>query len=77
MTRGSVLFIHIDTWSTCCAQILNVLFLGRGNKGFFFPDGIMGAINSPDGYDDVASGLDSFPSSPGSSVAGQVRRHVR
>ena len=53
-------------------QLLNILFLGNpAAKGVFFPNGVMGAINKPAGYNLTASGLDSFPSS-GAKVATQV-----
>ncbi len=54
------------------AQHLNILTLGTGKTmGFFFPNGVVGRINSTAGYDAVATGLDDFPYS--SNVAGQVR----
>ena len=53
-------------------QLLNILFLGNpAAKGVFFPNGVMGAINKPAGYNATASGLDSFPAS-GAKVAMQV-----
>lgn len=49
----------IQMYDVCC-------FCAAGNpeaKGVFFPNGVMGAINSPAGYNVTASGLDSFPAS--------------
>ena len=40
-------------------------------KGVFFPDGVMGAINSPVGYNVSADGTESFPAS-NAQVATQV-----
>ena len=50
---------------------INILTLGSPNgTGVFFPEGLLGRINTPTGYAAVASGLDDFPASP--SVASQV-----
>jgi len=40
---------------------LNVLMLGaKDGKGGFFPEGIAGRINTPEGFDVLAEGLDDF-----------------
>ena len=62
--------MHADV-SGRCVQLLNILFLGNEEaKGVFFPEGVLGKINSPKGYDAVASGLDDFPASV--AAVGQV-----
>ena len=40
--------------------------------GPFFPNGLVGAINKPTGYTNMASGLEDFPSEP--YLANQVQR---
>ena len=56
----------------CFSQIINIVTLGSPDgKGVFFPNGLGGAINKPTGYNETASGLDSFPAS-GAKVATQV-----
>ncbi len=54
-------------------QLLNILFLGihDNGKGSFFPEGVVGAINTPVGYNLTDSGLTSFPYT--ALVDGQVR----
>ena len=43
-------------------QALNILFLGdKSGKGTFFPEGIPGKINTGKGFDELASGTESFP----------------
>lgn len=44
-----------------CPQNLNILMLGaKDGKGGFFPEGIAGRINTPEGFDNLASGLDDW-----------------
>lgn len=58
----------ISAWIDCadrgiclCLQNLNVLMLGaKDGKGGFFPEGIAGRINTPEGFDVLAEGLDDF-----------------
>ena len=44
-------------------QLLNILFLGihDNGKGSFFPEGVVGAINTPVGYNLTDTGLTTFP----------------
>jgi len=42
-------------------QNINILTIGNGTKGGFFPEGLYGAINSSAGYTAVGSGLANFP----------------
>ena len=43
-------------------QLINILTLGNPNGiGNFFPKGLGGAIKTPTGYNETASGLDDFP----------------
>ena len=65
----------VPTGRLRCVQLLNILFLGNPEaKGVFFPDGVLGRINSPVGYNATASGLDDFPS-PVAAV-GQVHSNA-
>ncbi|EIE26936.1 hypothetical protein COCSUDRAFT_59434 [Coccomyxa subellipsoidea C-169] len=60
------------TFSRTPQQIINIVTLGSlDGKGVFFPNGLGGAINKPTGYNETASGLDSFPAS-GAKVATQL-----
>lgn len=44
---------------------INILTLGSPNgTGVFFPEGLLGRINTPTGYAATAGGLDDFPASP-------------
>ena len=53
------------------AQHLNVLSLGTGNlSAFFFPDGVVGAINNTVGYNLTDPGVEDFPYK--ATVAAQV-----
>lgn len=46
-------------------QLINMYTLGNPDGvGVFFPDGLVGNINSPAGYLDMATGLEDFPVSP-------------
>ncbi len=55
-----------------CLQVINIVTLGSpSGTGAFFPNGLVGNITKPTGYNVTASGLDSFPSS-GAKVASQV-----
>lgn len=59
------------TFSRTPQMNINILTLGNPDGvGAFFPNGLIGAISTPTGYADSASGLDDFPSSP--MVAFQV-----
>ena len=59
------------TFSRTPQMNINILTLGNPEgKGVFFPNGLIGAISKPTGIDQMASGLDDFPSSP--MVAFQV-----
>ena len=43
-------------------QALNIIFLGdKSGKGTFFPEGVLGRINSGEGFDELASGVENFP----------------
>jgi hypothetical protein len=53
------------------AQLINILTLGAADgKGCFFPNGLLGEIVTPTGYNATASGTTDFP--PAAPVAGQV-----
>ena len=46
-------------------QLINIYTLGNPDGvGVFFPDGLVGNINSPAGYMNMATGLEDFPASP-------------
>ena len=47
-----------------------MLTLGTGAPGFFFPNGVVGAINNTVGYNLTDPGIADFPYT--SNVAGQV-----
>lgn len=50
------------TFSRTPQMNLNIIFLGdESGKGTFFPEGIYGRINSPKGYDNLATGLEDVP----------------
>ena len=60
------------TFSRTPQMNINILTLGNPDGvGVFFPNGLIGAISKPTGYNMTASGTDDFPSSP--MVAFQVR----
>ena len=42
-------------------QIINILTIGNGSVGGFFPNGLLGAINSSAGYMDTGNGFANFP----------------
>lgn len=49
----------------------------KDGKGGFFPEGIAGRINTPEGFDNLASGLDDWEGKQeakqvGSALAGQT-----
>ena len=47
-----------DTW---CLQNLNILTVGaKDGKGGFFPEGIAGRINTPEGFDALAEGIEDW-----------------
>ena len=53
----------------CLSQLINILTLGSADsKGAFFPNGLLGAINSSVGYNNTGNGLADFPT----GVVGQV-----
>ncbi len=61
------------TFSRTPQQLINMYSLGNPSGiGPFFPNGLVGAINSPVGYSNMATGLEDFPASP--MDAFQVRR---
>lgn len=42
-------------------QNLNILTVGaKDGKGGFFPEGIAGRINTPEGFDAIAKGTEDF-----------------
>jgi hypothetical protein len=43
-------------------QIINIVTIGNGVKGGFFPNGLLGAINSSAGYTNTGNGFANFPS---------------
>lgn len=60
------------TFSRTPQMNINILTLGNPDGvGVFFPNGLIGAISKPTGFDQVSSGTDDFPSNP--MVASQVR----
>ena len=65
--------VYVADVCTVTVQLLNILFLGIYNngKGSFFPEGVVGAINTPVGYNLTDSGLTSFPYA--AKTDGQVR----
>ncbi len=59
------------TFSRTPQMNINILTLGNPDGvGAFFPNGLIGAISTPTGYNTTAAGTDDFPSSP--MVAFQV-----
>ena len=53
------------TFSRTPQQLINMYSLGNPDGvGPFFPNGLVGAINRPTGYMNMASGLEDFPSEP-------------
>jgi len=63
------------TFSRTPQQLINMYSLGNPSGiGPFFPNGFSGAINSPVGYTNMATGLEDFPASP--MDAFQVRHCV-
>ena len=61
--------------SACCGvvQLINILTLGDPQGiGVFFPEGLLGAINKPTGYNTSAPGTNAFPT-PAGRVATAVR----
>ena len=53
------------TFSRTPQQLINMYSLGNPQGvGPFFPNGLVGAINKPTGYTNMASGLEDFPSEP-------------
>ena len=59
------------TFSRTPQMNINILTLGNPDGvGVFFPNGLIGRISKPTGFNETASGTDDFPSSP--MVAFQV-----
>lgn len=57
-----------------CLQNLNVLTVGaKDGKGGFFPEGIAGRINTPEGFDALAEGIDDWD---GKAEARQVCHYI-
>ena len=53
------------TFSRTPQQLINMYCLGDPSGiSPFFPNGFVGAINSPVGYTNMATGLEDFPTSP-------------
>ena len=53
------------TFSRTPQQLINMYSLGNPSGiGPFFPNGFVGAINSPVGYTNMATGLEDFPATP-------------
>ncbi len=53
------------TFSRTPQQLINMYSLGNPSGiGPFFPNGLVGAINSPVGYANMATGLEDFPATP-------------
>ena len=53
------------TFSRTPQQLINMYCLGDASGiSPFFPNGFVGAINSPVGYTNMATGLEDFPASP-------------
>ena len=53
------------TFSRTPQQLINMYCLGDASGiSPFFPNGFVGAINSPAGYTNMATGLEDFPTSP-------------
>ncbi|DBB03426.1 hypothetical protein WJX82_005723 [Trebouxia sp. C0006] len=53
------------TFSRTPQMNINILTLGNPDGvGAFFPNGLIGAISTPTGFDATAAGTDDFPSSP-------------
>ena len=56
-------------------QNLNILMLGaKDGKGGFFPEGIAGRINTPEGFDKLAEGVEDWD---GKEEAIQVRQCIQ
>ena len=59
------------TFSRTPQQLINIYSLGNPNGiSPFFPNGLVGAITTPAGYANQASGVENFPSPAG--IASQV-----
>ena len=53
------------TFSRTPQQVINIYCLGNPSGiSPFFPNGFVGAINRPDGYANMATGLEDFAASP-------------
>lgn len=49
-------------------QIINIVTIGNGTMGGFFPNGLLGAINSSAGYTMSGNGYANYPSGVTSQV---------
>ena len=50
------------TFARTPQQVLNIIFLGNQEaKGTFFPNGVLGRLDKPAGFDALATGLENFP----------------
>jgi hypothetical protein len=64
--------VHGLTFARTPQQNINILTLGAADgKGVFFPNGLIGKIHLPTGYNITKPGLDDFPSVTGSKTAPQ------
>jgi hypothetical protein len=74
-THVEVLCHHIAFLTpSLCLQNLNVLTVGaKDGKGGFFPEGIAGRINTPEGFDALAEGIEDWD---GKAEARQVCYHI-
>lgn len=58
--------IYADAF--CCVQNINILTLGNPQgKGVFFPEGLLGNITTPYGYNMSDPGNETFPTSSDNS----------
>ena len=59
-------------------QLINMYSLGNPDgTGPFFPYGLVGAITTPTGYTDMATGLEDFPSEPYLATQVQAAPHLK
>lgn len=50
------------TFARTPQQVLNIIFLGNPEaKGTFFPNGVLGRLDKPAGFDALATGVENFP----------------
>lgn len=61
-----------------CVQVINILTLGNADGvGVFFPEGLLGAITKPTGYNASSPGNQAYPSQLASQPADLVTSQVR